>query len=338
MTDYYDVLEVPRDASQADIRRAYRRKVKEYHPDVSDHPAAAELLRAVTRAEAVLGDEAERERYDRLGHEGYLRVVEDGVVGATVETGGGDRRPGGTASSTEQTDGPSRGTATAGPSNGSGGAGGGRQATGPSAGSDNPSRRSYSPWDDGGDDDADGFDDWWNDQFDRKSAGTSTAESVAGAGVDRGPNPASGPRRDRQHVASASPTAGGFWAADPDGNVETEPSPGPNVVQEALRSRGGTMLVVALLVVYPVFVYFSVTPALPPALNALVGLSMALVAVGALAEPGIAIVVFGVLSLLSPPVLVFVGLAPFSPAGLFVLGSFWVPLGLSFVIALAVPT
>src|SRR6056297_626808 len=70
---FYDVLGVPETADQDDIQSAYREKVKEYHPDVSDRDAAAERFKAVTRAEEVLGDEAERARYDRLGHDAYVR-------------------------------------------------------------------------------------------------------------------------------------------------------------------------------------------------------------------------------------------------------------------------
>lgn len=69
---YYDVLEVAEDATQAEITAAYREKVKEYHPDVSDADDADERFKRVKEAEEVLGDEDERARYDRLGHEAYV--------------------------------------------------------------------------------------------------------------------------------------------------------------------------------------------------------------------------------------------------------------------------
>jgi curved DNA-binding protein CbpA len=72
---YYDVLGVARDASEDEIDEAYRERVKETHPDVSDAPDASERFREVTRAEEVLGDEGERARYDHLGHEAYVRRV-----------------------------------------------------------------------------------------------------------------------------------------------------------------------------------------------------------------------------------------------------------------------
>jgi len=75
---FYEVLEVPRDASQEAIRDAYQRKVKEHHPDVSDDPDATDRFKRIVRAEEVLGDPGERRKYDRLGHDTYLRRYEDG--------------------------------------------------------------------------------------------------------------------------------------------------------------------------------------------------------------------------------------------------------------------
>lgn len=69
---FYEVLSVARDASRETIQQAYREHVKEFHPDVSDHPDARERFKRVTRAKTVLTDPTERRRYDRLGHEAYL--------------------------------------------------------------------------------------------------------------------------------------------------------------------------------------------------------------------------------------------------------------------------
>jgi len=81
---FYDVLGVSETADQEEITAAYREKVKEYHPDVSDRDDAAERFKAVTRAEEVLGDETERARYDRLGHDAYVRHL-DGANAAGNE-------------------------------------------------------------------------------------------------------------------------------------------------------------------------------------------------------------------------------------------------------------
>lgn len=89
---FYDVLGVDEDADAAGIRAAYRERVKATHPDVSDAPDARERFEAVARAEAVLGNEAERARYDRLGHETYLRRT-GGVTASGADAGGGERPP-----------------------------------------------------------------------------------------------------------------------------------------------------------------------------------------------------------------------------------------------------
>ena len=66
--DYYDVLGVGRDASQDEIRRAYRQKAREYHPDVNASPDAADRFREVKEAYDVLSDDEKRAMYDRFGH------------------------------------------------------------------------------------------------------------------------------------------------------------------------------------------------------------------------------------------------------------------------------
>ena len=65
--DYYDVLGVPRDASAADIRKAYRALARKHHPDVSKDPDAKDRFAAISEAYEVLRDKDKRARYDRLG-------------------------------------------------------------------------------------------------------------------------------------------------------------------------------------------------------------------------------------------------------------------------------
>lgn len=68
--DYYDVLDVPRNASQDDIKRAFRRKAREYHPDMNKNSGAEERFKEVNEAYEVLGDTQKRAAYDRFGHAG----------------------------------------------------------------------------------------------------------------------------------------------------------------------------------------------------------------------------------------------------------------------------
>jgi molecular chaperone DnaJ len=71
--DYYDVLGVPRDAAEADIKKAFRALARELHPDVSDAPDAEHRFREVAAAYEVLSDPERRATYDRFGHAGLRR-------------------------------------------------------------------------------------------------------------------------------------------------------------------------------------------------------------------------------------------------------------------------
>lgn len=65
--DYYKILGVSRDAKPDDIRKAYRKLAKQYHPDVNKSPDAEEKYKEINEAYEVLKDPAKREKYDTLG-------------------------------------------------------------------------------------------------------------------------------------------------------------------------------------------------------------------------------------------------------------------------------
>ena len=68
--DYYDILGVPRGAPPEDIKSAFRRLARQYHPDVNKAPDAEERFKEINEAFAVLSDDQKRAAYDRFGHAG----------------------------------------------------------------------------------------------------------------------------------------------------------------------------------------------------------------------------------------------------------------------------
>jgi curved DNA-binding protein len=74
--DFYDILGVPRNASQDEIQRAYRKLARAYHPDVNKDPSAEERFKDVSEAYDVLSDPQTRRRYDAFGPD-FRQVPED---------------------------------------------------------------------------------------------------------------------------------------------------------------------------------------------------------------------------------------------------------------------
>jgi curved DNA-binding protein len=74
--DFYQVLGVPRDASQDEIQRAYRKLARTYHPDVNSDPAAEDRFKKISEAYDVLSDPQTRRRYDAFGRD-FRQVPED---------------------------------------------------------------------------------------------------------------------------------------------------------------------------------------------------------------------------------------------------------------------
>ena len=78
--DYYEILGVPRNASPEEIKKAYRRLAKKYHPDLNpdNKEEATEKFKEISEAYEVLMDPEKRALYDRYGHEGLSGAFKQG--------------------------------------------------------------------------------------------------------------------------------------------------------------------------------------------------------------------------------------------------------------------
>jgi molecular chaperone DnaJ len=81
--DYYEILGLPRNASPDDIKSAFRKLARQYHPDVSQEPNAEERFKEINEAYAVLSEPEKRAAYDRFGHAGVQNM--GGVPDFTVD-------------------------------------------------------------------------------------------------------------------------------------------------------------------------------------------------------------------------------------------------------------
>jgi len=304
---YYDVLGVESDASQEAIRDAYREKVKEYHPDVSDHPDAEERFKRVKRAEIVLADPEERSTYDRLGHDAYVdgddpepnQPTEDEVRWAAAKAAQGDHDAGG----------------------------------GPSAGWRQRERRARqrnrAAWFTG-EDSGDPFDDLF-DGADSDSHGTGRNRN-ANATPDGG-------------SGTAEP-AGTVGKAATDGWGGTEPCSSGHAVHEWTpegRSVGvprpdftqdDAVLLVSSLLLYPILLFLTASTAFPLAARVALGLCAIALVGYLLPRPAFGLPVFGTWSILVPAFLLGFGVSPISAVAIVMLGGVWLPLGYSIAVAM----
>ncbi len=92
--DFYDILDVSRDAGEEEIEKAYREAVRKYHPDVSDEPDAEEKFKKAKKAKEVLTDDEQRQLYDQLGHDQYIEAEKRGATKNGGRGGAGGRTGG----------------------------------------------------------------------------------------------------------------------------------------------------------------------------------------------------------------------------------------------------
>lgn len=79
--DYYEVLGVDKGAQKTEIKKAYRRLARKYHPDVNKEEGAKEKFQEINEAYEVLGDDEKRARYDQFGHAGANQNFGGGGAG-----------------------------------------------------------------------------------------------------------------------------------------------------------------------------------------------------------------------------------------------------------------
>jgi len=94
--DYYAILGVPKTASQAEIKKAYRKLARELHPDTNKDPAAERRFKEANEAHAVLADPEKRKQYDELGANWQAYQQAGFGSGAATDWGGFGGAPGGT--------------------------------------------------------------------------------------------------------------------------------------------------------------------------------------------------------------------------------------------------
>jgi curved DNA-binding protein len=94
--DYYAILGVPKTASQAEIKKAYRKLARELHPDTNKDPAAEKRFKEANEANAVLADPEKRKQYDELGANWQAYQQAGFGSGGATDWAGFGGAPGGT--------------------------------------------------------------------------------------------------------------------------------------------------------------------------------------------------------------------------------------------------
>jgi curved DNA-binding protein CbpA len=334
---FYDVLGVDAGASRERLEAAYREKVKETHPDVSDAADAESRFKRVKRAREVLTDEDERARYDRLGHARYVGMV-DGILdpsGADTVSTDGDADAGGPdggpTTDADATSAEAAGATTG--ATGPGTAGGGTTGTGATGGtSDGRTARTGATA--GGTADA--------AAGSGETAGTGTTSSATGgAGTTSSATGGTGTTSSATGPHHG-PTGRGY---QPGGRGGAASAPSQPTWEQSLRTVRESVTAesavefVAFFVLYPIFLLAAVFPGFPLWVNVVVGSCTLFSLVYLLSRPAVGIVVFGTWSVLTPVALFALpGLSVVTFYGVVALLACLFPFGLAVLTTMALRT
>jgi len=324
---FYDVLGVSPDATTEEIETAYRERIKETHPDVSDDEDASERVQKVIEAKEVLTDDDERTEYDELGHASYVRdnvdadwtdVVDVDTATTAAET---DERP--------------------------------REEPGPGAGAESVHEGTWADTgantdDDGaatGSDDSTGADTTAEGgpaggQSASAAARDTTATGEAGptnSDVDSGHRRAGGnlseeEKRRRSTATNVGETVG--WAAGVDGSHAVRNGTARSRIRKTplFPPQQSMVLLVSTFVIYPSLVFSSLTTIFPLPVNLIVATCTLLMVGYLVSMPDAGVTVFGAWSLLATLGFVVFSVNPLSIFGIVVVCVTYVPLLLTLVV------
>jgi len=355
----YEVLGVDEDASRSEVREAYRRAVKESHPDLSDDPGADERFQLVMRAKDVLTDPDERELYDDLGHATYMDMFGDDDGTAASSSGGRSETDGaasagspsgakGAPGGASDSDPPDSAASTS-RSATEGGSSTSSAASASSAGGPTGDRASTSPESDAAS--GSGTDASTGSGTDASTASGTGAATDSGGSED-GPTRGGGGAVSGATVAGEAERSRKEWQAAARRGETDETSPwstgsaqGDHLEAERVepgiatkvRSQDAAVTALVMLVVYPVFLFATIWPTFPTEVNAFIGVVTLGVVMYTMTEPAVSLVVFGTWSVLTPLLLAFIGIDLVSVPGLLALTASWVPFVLSVLLTLAMP-
>jgi len=86
--DYYEILGIPRNADDKEVKKAYRNLARKYHPDVCKDKGAEEKFKKINEAYSVLSDEQKKAQYDNMGHETFTNASKGSYTGGGQSGGG----------------------------------------------------------------------------------------------------------------------------------------------------------------------------------------------------------------------------------------------------------